>query len=387
MEFNSSAVNPKQQSETIRFIVIRKSHYSEGCYSEKIYRKSQSYQDLIWNGQNTSRILLEQMTEVSNVEYFDSIGTIINSVTQNSGPVVNCDNESFEIIKPHCSDKIIVEDITHHFNSIEIIKNANLIENYRKSVEIASNALIKCMKKSTEEFTNEIELDEEFAYQCSKSGAECLAYPPVVASGSNSTAIHYLRKTDKMINGDLILMDAGCRFGGACSDLTRTWPKNKKFTEKQACVYQIVLDAQKLCFEMLSSSKDVTLRQLMVSTLYLIGKQMCESNIVKKTVYSFKELVQIGQRYCPHHIGHHIGNYLHDCHKIFGSDDIVLGNNMCFTIEPGIYIQKDDEQVNPEFRGIGIRIEDCCLINDNGEFEVLSKRVPREIKDIEQFLS
>lgn len=67
-----------------------------------------------------------------------------------------------------------------------------------------------------------------------------------------------------------------------------------------------------------------------------------------------------------------------------------LGNvpfkaGVCITVEPGLYFAADDSYIPEQYRGIGIRIEDTCLITENG-CEVLSKAAPKEIQDIEDVM-
>lgn len=46
-------------------------------------------------------------------------------------------------------------------------------------------------------------------------------------------------------DGELLLMDAGCELHGYCSDVTRTWPVNGTFDKHQRAVYEVVLDAHR----------------------------------------------------------------------------------------------------------------------------------------------
>ena len=60
--------------------------------------------------------------------------------------------------------------------------------------------------------------------ECVKHGAECLAYPPIVAYGTNGLTIHYCSPESMVGDSNLILMDAGCEIGFYASDVTRCWP-------------------------------------------------------------------------------------------------------------------------------------------------------------------
>lgn len=86
-------------------------------------------------------------------------------------------------------------------------------------------------------------------------------------------------------------------------------------------------------------------------------------------------------KFCPHDVGHYLGLDVHDCPEV--SKLIRLEPNSVITIEPGIYINSNEQSVPPRFRGIGIRIEDDVVVTENG-CEVLSKNCPKEIDDIEK---
>lgn len=66
--------------------------------------------------------------------------------------------------------------------------------------------------------------------------------------------------------------------------------------------------------------------------------------------------------------------------------EILLQEGMVMTIEPAIYIDKDDENVPQKYCGIGIRIEDDILITKEG-CQNLSKGIAKSIDEIESFLN
>jgi Xaa-Pro aminopeptidase len=58
---------------------------------------------------------------------------------------------------------------------------------------------------------------------------------------------------------------------------------------------------------------------------------------------------------------------------------------MVTTVEPGIYIRKNDK-IDSKYWGIGVRIEDDILVNANGR-DILSHSVVKEIIDIENLMN
>ena len=84
-----------------------------------------------------------------------------------------------------------------------------------------------------------------------------------------------------------------------------------------------------------------------------------------------------------HRIGHWLGRDVHDVgdYKV-GGEWRVLEPGMVMTVEPGIYVAPDNENVDKKWRGIGIRIEDVVLVTRDGPV-VLSRNIPRTVEEVE----
>ena len=91
----------------------------------------------------------------------------------------------------------------------------------------------------------EYEAQADFEYSIRRNGAELAAFPTIAGSGINGTMLHYDTNQDLMEDGSLLLMDLGARVRGYNSDITRTYPVNGKFSERQREVYDIVLKANR----------------------------------------------------------------------------------------------------------------------------------------------
>lgn len=52
-----------------------------------------------------------------------------------------------------------------------------------------------------------------------------------------------------LMDGHLLLMDAGCERHGYASDVTRTWPVGRRYSDAQRRVYRVALDAHKQCMQ------------------------------------------------------------------------------------------------------------------------------------------
>ena len=99
---------------------------------------------------------------------------------------------------------------------------------------------------------------------------------------------------------------------------------------------------------------------------------------------------QIGlhKRWSLHGVSHMLGLDVHDCAQARTDQyrDAVLRTGMCLTVEPGLYIQPDDELFPAEYRGIGIRIEDDVVVTDEGCIN-LSEHIPHHPDEIEAWMA
>lgn len=86
-------------------------------------------------------------------------------------------------------------------------------------------------------------------FECRLRGAEGLAYVPVVAGGPRANIIHYTRNDQIVKDDELILLDAGGKFHGYCTDITRTWPISGQFSQAQRELYEAVLRVQEACIK------------------------------------------------------------------------------------------------------------------------------------------
>jgi Xaa-Pro aminopeptidase len=151
--------------------------------------------------------------------------------------------------------------------------------------------------------------------------------------------------------GDLVVVDIGSEYSGYAGDVTRTYPVSGKFTPRQSEIYQIVLDAQKAALAVIKPG--VTIRQV----------HQAASSVIQSKGY--------GAQF-PHGTSHHLGLYVHDV----GDTRRALEPGMVITVEPGIYLDKEE---------LGVRIEDDVVVTENG-YRMLSD-FPREIADIEALMA
>ncbi|XP_045761672.1 xaa-Pro aminopeptidase 3-like isoform X2 [Maniola jurtina] len=162
------------------------------------------------------------------------------------------------------------------------------------------------------------------------------------------------------------------------SDISRTWPVSGKFSKHHRILYELVLTVQKRLIELLREQRP-PLDQLFDHMCRLLGTHLQQEGILPKNIDS-NDLIGKAYRLCPHHVSHYLGLDVHDAPLVRRRVPVRTG--MIVTVEPGIYIRPDDKSVPPEFRGVGIRIEDDVLITDSDPL-ILTDSCVREVDDIE----
>ena len=134
-------------------------------------------------------------------------------------------------------------DLDHIVNEMRLIKTASELKLMRKAGEISARAHCRAMGIATPGIY-EYQLQAEIEHEFMVSGATAPAYTSIVGGGKNGCILHYIENREKIRNGDLVLIDAGCEYENYAADITRTFPINGKFSSEQAAIYDIVLEAQ-----------------------------------------------------------------------------------------------------------------------------------------------
>ncbi|XP_049845996.1 xaa-Pro aminopeptidase 3-like [Schistocerca gregaria] len=260
---------------------------------------------------------------------------------------------------------------------LRLYKSDAEINLMKTSCEIASKAIATTMS-ITKNCTTEHELQAHVDFECRLHGAQQLAYPPVVAGGDRANIIHYINNDQVLRDGDMVLMDAGCEYHGYCSDITRTWPVSGKFSDEQQVLYEALLEVQMSLIQHCSTFPP--LDALFHHMCTLIREKLIAARVISQS-FRNEDGASVGFSLCPHHVSHYLGMDVHDTPLIARS--IRLEPRMTVTVEPGIYIKKNNKMIVPEFRGLGIRIEDDVLITEDGPV-VLTSSCPKHTEDIEK---
>jgi Xaa-Pro aminopeptidase len=213
-------------------------------------------------------------------------------------------------------------------------------------------------------------------------------YSPIVAAGSHACVLHWIKNDGDVLPGDLVLIDAGVEVDSFyTADITRTFPVSGKFTKAQRDIYMIVYRAQAAGIAAVKAG--AKFKDIHAACMQEIAKGAYELGVLPISVEeSLKEDVGLHRRWQFHGSGHHLGIDVHDCAHARKEQyaDAILEAGMILTVEPGFYIQPDDTLFAPEYRGIGIRIEDDILVTQSGA-KILSNALPRHPDEVEVYIS
>ncbi len=249
----------------------------------------------------------------------------------------------------------------------------------RRAAAITAEAHIAAMRlgrPGVAEYEVEAEIDGLFR----RRGGDGAGYTTIVGGGKNACVLHYIVNRDRLREGDLCLVDAGCEYACYTADVTRTWPVSGRFSAPQRRLYEIVLKAELAGIAAARAGRPY--RGIHDAAVRVLTEGMVEVGLLEGDVPTLIA-EEAHRRYYMHGTGHWLGLDVHDAgaYHLDGASRI-LAPGMVLTVEPGLYIPPDDESAPMEFRGIGIRIEDDVLVTA-GEPEVLTAACPKSVADIE----
>ena len=272
--------------------------------------------------------------------------------------------------------------LAHHLHDMRLFKSAAEIKLMRKAASISAGAHVRAMQ-AVKPGMMEYQLEAEYIHEFMRHGSRSPAYPSIVGGGGNGCILHYIDNRQKLNDGDLVLVDAGCELEMYASDITRTFPVNGTFSKPQQALYELVLASQYAAIEATHPDNHWNVPHEQVVNILTQG--LLDLGLLKG---EFNELVETEgyRRFFMHRTGHWLGLDVHDVGDYRVQDQWrQLEPGMALTVEPGLYVAPDDDTVDEQWRGIGIRIEDDVVVTKDG-CEVLTHEVPKDVADIEKVM-
>ncbi len=251
-----------------------------------------------------------------------------------------------------------VRDLSAHLTAMRLIKNDGEIALMRKAIKATVDGQ-SAAAAAIAPGVGEAAVDGAVYATFRAHGAEGLAFPSIVGCGYNATTLHYDQNVGSCNDGELVVVDIGARYGYYCGDLTRTYPVNGRFNDRQRGIYNLVLEAHDRVAEAIKPG-------IRIFDLRTIAYEVMESSDLRDSKGE-----KLGQ-YFIHGLGHFLGLDAHDP----GSEEALLVPGNVITNEPGIYIPDE---------ALGVRIENDFLVTETGG-ENLSAALPTMVEAIEEMV-
>lgn len=217
----------------------------------------------------------------------------------------------------------------------------------------------------------EYEIEAEITHEFVRNGSRGHAYTPIIASGPGACVLHYITNDQVCQDGDVVLMDFGCEYGGYASDLTRCIPVNGRFTKRQKEVYNAVLRVKNAATDLLRPGTLLADYHKEVGRLMeaeLIGLGLLDRHDVAKQ----DPERPLYKKYFMHGTSHFLGMDVHDV----GLWNEPIAEDMVFTVEPGIYIREEK---------LGIRLENDVLVTSGAPIDLFAD-IPVEAEAVEELM-
>lgn len=328
-----------------------------------------------WTGKMVTVEEAKEISQIQDVRFVDRFDAEVNYLLNNAN--VSCcyfdcfRNQSTDLPDYNLSKAqqfaanypgVQLRNLWATVSQLRMQKDKDEVALIQQAVDVTRQALQYVMT-NLKPGMKEYQAQADYEYMVHYLGAEGPSFQTIAGSGKNGCMLHYETNRETCQDGSLLLLDLGTRWQGYCSDITRTYPVNGKFTDRQRQVYEIVLRANK---EVAAQAKPgMTTRELNDICKKVLAAGCMELGLIEKEE-------EIG-KYYMHGVSHHLGIDVHDVTV----EGMKLAPGSVITDEPGLYIDEWE---------IGIRIEDDLLITEDG-CEILSAGIIKEPDEIEAFMA
>ena len=346
-----------------------------GLISECLFVTKPDLEREVWTGRRLTEEEIHEISGVEGVDDIDNLSRILDAFLSSQPSTIlwlcfdalasqrafDLEREFAEEIQkrhPH----IVIKNSYPLLAALRKIKAPDEIEAIRKAMQI-TEAGIRRLMHAAKPGRMEYELEAEFNAELAAHGQRRTAFPSIIAGGERVFYLHYSNPMSALADGELILSDVGAAYDDYCTDISRVFPANGRFSERQAQIYRVAFEANR-----------AVMAQVRPGVFFPQLNRTCRE-------VSFEGLKALGllddfadiRKYVWHGVAHHVGLDTHDV----GRYDEPVAENMVFTVDAGIYVRE---------WGIGLRIEDNVLVTAEG-CENLSAGIPATIEEIESLMA
>jgi Xaa-Pro aminopeptidase len=276
-----------------------------------------------------------------------------------------------------------------HLSEMRLLKDPLELAALRRACEATKrgfeDVIVSLKSRTFATPKSEREVEGVFNLRARVEGND-VGYSTIAASGAHACVLHWTHNDGGLDKGELLLLDAGVEGRDLyTADVTRTLPIGGAFSPAQRRIYECVLHAQNEALAAVRPGNDFMAPNRVA--MQVLCEHLFDLGILKVSVAeAMLPQNQYYKRYTLHNVSHMLGIDVHDCAAAraqaykYGA----LQPGMVLTVEPGLYLQKDDLTVPAKYRGIGVRIEDDVVVTRSG-YDILSD-LPRGSQEVEAWM-
>ena len=333
----------------------------------------------IWEGQKLTKAEARRRSGIKQIEWLSEFPRVFHRVMCDCEHVyLNSNEHPRAVIEVESRDARFVTDTRRRYPLHDFQRLARLMHRLRAVKSKLELGLTKTAADITEngfrrvlQFVrpgvHEYEIEAEFAHEFIRAGGR-FAYLPIIASGPNACALHYISNASRCESGDLLLLDVAASYGNYNADMTRTIPVNGRFTRRQRQVYEAVLRVLRASIKGLVPGRKI--KDWRSDGEKLIEKELLQLGLLTPRDIKHQDPDQPAfKKYFMHGLGHPLGLDVHD----LGFTNEPMQAGWVMTCEPAIYIPDE---------GLAVRLENDVLITENGPIDLMAG-IPVEPDEIE----
>ncbi len=343
----------------------------DGTVTESLYLLPKDLMAERWTGKRLSSVEAEEASGISDVRNLEKFHTDFHALIMGGKYLrlyLDLHRQALEDAdrQAHVFARMVQEKYPHvplksmnpFVRKLRTIKQPCEIAALRRAEEITKAGILAMMRASKPGMF-EYQYKAEFDRALGQFSPKEAGFQSIISAGTNNFCIHYDAYTGQAHDGDMVLNDVGAQYDNLITDVSRGWPCNGKFTQRQKLLYECALATSDylfsiICPGMKMADVDATIRRYN-------AQRLVEAGVM--------ESVDKVGTYMWHGGAHHIGFDVHDAVET----PEVIQPGMVFCVDVGIYHEE---------WGIGFRLEDNCLVTEDG-CENLSAGIPRTVEEIE----
>ena len=329
-----------------------------------------------WTGSRMKPEEIEAVSMISSFAYKETfeeelkkvltsgrIQKVYLDIDRMEGQVVVSAADSMEAFLKQEYPSMPIENSLPIMKMLRLIKKPCEIRAMEKAQEITKAGILAMMTHSRPGMY-EYQYKAEYDYALAQHGVLEAGFPSIISAGKNNFCIHYYGYRGQAMDGDIVLNDVGVRWDNELTDVSRGWPCNGKYSSRQKLLFECQYKTSEHMFSMLKPG--IPMKEVDAEIRRYCFEQLKEAGVCK----SFDDI----GTYMWHGGAHHVG---FDTHDVVSARDAIIQPGMVFCVDIGIYHEE---------WGIGFRLEDNCLITEDG-CRNLSKDIPRTVEDIEAVMN